>query len=133
MKNIWIVLGLVVVVAVALVVAGNVNANGLLPDGVVEWTRSDGSICSAIVTEYGVALDCDCPCMVGCEEEVVYSTLVPTDKPKETQVSTLVPTPIPTEKVHCNNGGGNGDEGCDPQDLHDNPAVAPTNKGNDKD
>lgn len=60
-------------------------------------------------------------------ETVIFiptATLRPTSIP--TQAPTPVPTtpvPEPTDKVNCNNGIGNGDEGCDPQDT--NPGSTP--------
>lgn len=107
----------VVGIAVILLVLGAtvaVGANSILPDGVVEWTRSDGSVCSAVVSEYGVALDCDCPCDELCVEPTVTPKVVHTSTPK-TQEPTS--TPEPTKKVKCNSGRGNGSEGdpdCDP-------------------
>ena len=113
-----------------LVLALPVKAGGILPDGVNEWTREDGSICTLYVGEEGVALDCDCPCVSDCGESEQQTTLIvvdeeeekpkppptdspiPTDKPTDEPQPTPEPTDDPPkeEKTKCNAGGGNGSE-----------------------
>ncbi len=111
MKNrgMWVLILLMLIVILLLCLPRKTGASVNSTD----WVRSDGSICSAIITEYGVALDCDCPCLSNCEETQL--TLIPTDKPQPTDKPD--PTPKPTKKPECNSGRGNGSEGdpdCDP-------------------
>ena len=127
-------MALMVAVLLGMAFWARTNAGGEKPEGLYEWAREDGSICSAIVTDNSVALDCDCPCENDCNmsfpwesydvpeptQEVVkeptpYNTEVvttpePTNKPPD-------PTTAPPEKVKCNSGRGNSSEGdpdCDP-------------------
>ena len=107
---------LAILIAVVLVLFGClymssiVGASDGLPEGIAEWTRSDGSICSANIVSGGI--DCDCPCYQDCEENERQPTLTPTEEPQPT----TTPQPEPT-KAKCNSGRGNGSEGspdCDP-------------------
>ena len=88
---------LVVLIAfgVVMLYVGTASAEGSV---IQEWYRADGSICSAIITEYGVAIDCDCPCLLDCTVFEKQETLTPTDTPQE------------TAKPKCNAGRGNGSE-----------------------
>ena len=103
----WVFIILCLIVIALLLIPSRVGASDGLPDNIFEWVRSDGSLCSAIISEGAVALDCDCPCGELCAE--------PTVTPKETH--TPVPTLVPTDKPKCNSGRGNDSEGnpdCDP-------------------
>ena len=115
------VIVLVSLVALAFI-ATPAGAGDGLPDGIAEWTRSDGSICSANLVAGGI--DCDCPC-TGCEPEDLCTGPIQHVSCLETPEPTVSPTgetPVPSEtpeptKVKCNSGRGNGSEGdpdCDP-------------------
>ena len=98
----------VALVAIALMAAGKARAVAEQPGQTYEWVGQDGSICTAIITGYGVALDCDCPCHTDCPACEECETPTPEPTPE--------PTPTP-EEVKCNAGRGNGSEGdpdCDP-------------------
>ena len=100
-KKDWAFVGFLValiVLGVFLMYVGTASASS--GDVIQEWYRTDGSICSAIITEYGVAIDCDCPCLSDCTVFEKQETLTPTDTPQET----------PTAKPKCNSGRGNGSE-----------------------
>ena len=88
------------VLAIFFVAMSTASAEGSV---IQEWYRTDGSICSAIITEYGVAIDCDCPCGFSPEPTV--------------SLNGETPVPSETAKPKCNSGRGNGSEGnpdCDP-------------------
>ena len=100
-----------------------------LPEGIAEWTRADGSICSANMVTGGI--DCDCPCDQLCVEPSVITKETPT-KPVPTPDPTTPPptdeptkTPEPEEEKKGNCGGGNGPEG-------NNPTTNCDEKKNDK-
>ena len=93
---------LVALIAFGVVILYVGTANASSGDVIKEWYRTDGSICSAVITEYGVAIDCDCPCLSDCTVFEKQETLTPTDEPQD--------TPETTEKVKCNSGRGNGSE-----------------------
>ena len=103
-----ILIAIFLVLLACLYMSSIVGASDGMPDNIYEWVRSDGSLCSAIITEGAVAIDCDCPCDSDCE----FSP--------EPTVSPTVETPVPSEtpKPKCNSGRGNGSEGspndCDP-------------------
>lgn len=113
MKKVYILLALVILLG-----ATAVSASGGLPDSVFEWTREDGSICSAIISEYGVALDCDCPCGDAACAVIECEDCEQCQECGECEICTeCKECKEEVEKEKCNAGRGNGSEGdpdCDP-------------------
>ena len=122
-KRIVTVLFVFIIIVLAFVVVGNVDASSNTYDEIVPHVLGfeipTGQYC---VTDYrdGKAFtQCFCACENGCVDTVnviterVDKTQVPTDVPD----TPVPPTPEPTEKPKCNAGRGNGSEGdpdCDP-------------------
>ena len=109
-------------------------AGSIMPTSVETFDGGSGLICFLWPDGSG---DCYCPCEGECDvETIVPKDSTPTDvsKPTSTPIptSTLAPTntltpgptatdqppntstPEPTEKVKCDQGRGNGDDGCSP-------------------
>ncbi|MCK5610955.1 DUF333 domain-containing protein, partial [Candidatus Pacearchaeota archaeon] len=59
----WLLILLCLIAIAVMFLPRKAGASDGLPEGVIKtWLRSDGSICSAVITDNGVALDCDCLC-----------------------------------------------------------------------
>lgn len=103
MKKFWLICLSILVIALAFVAIGNVNASGDIPDGIELFYPDDNFFC---VVDDGVFQDCFSCCNNDCSLTTVEKETVVI---KETSIPNT-PVPIPTEnpiKYFCHVPPGN--------------------------
>jgi hypothetical protein len=144
---------LAVVAVIIAVAAIGVASAGAKPIGVVnaDPTPTGNGVTAQLLEEYGIVCVfqngelkwCGCQCTGGptCQNGVqTYIGTPPPYVPPSTTPTAPPPPTVepPTEKANCNQGRGNGNEGCDPgnsnnnQDSNDEPGSRGGGNGNGK-